>query len=117
MPKTMTQLYTTLTLVLIRRYMIEKKYWDEETRIPRKIEELALDVLVELKSVGLLAFQGLFNEDVQLVFYDDNFPKDIKYLGLLKESKEMYVSEGVKTSSQLMWAEPKMIKTGFKHHY
>lgn len=98
LPKTMTQLYTTLILVLIRRYMIENGIWDEESRIPRKIHDLPRVVLEELKKVAKLAFQGLFKDDVQLVFFDTDIPEGIEYLGLLKESKEMYVSEGVRTS-------------------
>ncbi len=97
MPKTMTQLYTTLTLVLIRRYMIEKGIWDEDSRIPTSIEDLPQKVLEELRKVGELAHRGLFQDDMQLIFFDSDIPEGVQYLGLLKESKEMYVSEGVRT--------------------
>lgn len=98
LPKTMTQLYSTLVLVLIRRYMIENGIWDEESRIPTNFQHLPQDILSELKRVSELAHSGLFKEDMQLVFFDDDIPEGIQYLGLLKESKEMYVSEGVRTS-------------------
>lgn len=98
LPKSMTQLYSTLVLVLIRRYMIEKGIWDEESRIPTNFQHLPQNILSELKRVSKLAHGGLLKEDMQLVFFDDDIPEGIQYLGLLKESKEMYVSEGVRTS-------------------
>lgn len=98
LPKTMTQLYTTLILVLIRRYMMETKRWDEDSRVPRSVSELPSDILEDLDRISELAHRGLFRDNVQLVFFEDDILNSFQYLGLLIESKEMYVSEGAKTS-------------------
>ena len=96
MPKTVTQLYTTLTLILIRRNMIEK---GKSSRIPSSIEQLPKEVLGDLKKVGELAHQGLFQrEGVQLEFEDNDVGEGFQHLGLLVETKEMYVCEGAKVS-------------------
>ncbi len=98
MPKTMTQLYTTLVLVLIRRHMIGKGQWGEDSRIPSHLKDLPKEVLATLRRVSELAHRGLFEKDVQLVFTDEDVGDGFQYLGLLSEAKEMYVSEGAKSS-------------------
>ena len=98
MPKTMTQLYTTLVLVLIRRHMIERGEWDEHSRIPKNLKNLPKGILSGLKRVSELAYRGLMMEDVQLVFTDSDVGEGFQHLGLLSEAKEMYVCEGAKSS-------------------
>lgn len=78
--------------------MIENRRWDEDSRVPRNIEDLPHDILEKLNSVCELAHRSLFMEDVQLLFSEDDTPEDFHHLGLLIESKDMYVSEGAKTS-------------------
>ena len=96
MPKTMTQLYTTLTLVLIRRHMISRGKWDEETKVP-SLHDLPESVSIDLKRVSQLAYSGLFKEDVQLVFTDSDVGEGFQHLGLMNAVKEMYVCEGAAT--------------------
>ena len=98
MPKTMTQLYTTLTLVLIRRHMISSGKWDEDTRVPSNLQDLPESVSIDLKRVSQLAYSGLFKEDVQLVFTDSDVGEGFQHLGLMNAVKEMYVCEGAATS-------------------
>ena len=98
MPKTMTQLYTTLTLVLIRRHMISSGKWDKDTRVPSSLEDLPESVSIDLKRVSQLAYSGLFKEDVQLVFTDSDVGEGFQHLGLMNAVKEMYVCEGAATS-------------------
>ena len=98
MPKTMTQLYTTLVLVLIRRHMIEKGEWNEDTGIPNNLEMLPENILPILEQVGELAYWGLFEKDVQLLFTDEEVGEGFQHLGLLYEAREMYVCEGAKTT-------------------
>ena len=96
MPKTMTQLYTTLVLVLIRRHMIERRKWDKSFRVPVDLKDLPNEIMASLKGVSKLAYRGLFKK--QLVFSDDEVGDSFEHLGLLNEAKEMYVSEGARTS-------------------
>ena len=98
MPKTMTQLYTILTLVLIRRHMISSGKWDEGTRVPSSLKDLPESVSIDLKRVSQLAYSGLFKEDVQLVFTDSDVGEGFQHLGLMNTVKEMYVCEGAATS-------------------
>ena len=115
MPKTMTQLYTTLVLVLIRRRMIERGEWDKDQRVPDDLNGLPGEVTAALKRISELAYRGLFGEavqlgvisefisvrylhQVQLVFSDDEVGEDFEHLGLLSEAKEMYVSKGARST-------------------
>ena len=98
MPKTMTQLYTTLVLVLIRRHMIERGKWNHGQRFPYDLNGLPDDVTAALKKISELAYSGLFKEEVQLVFSDDEVGECFEHLGLLSEAKEMYVSEGARST-------------------
>ena len=98
MPKTMTQLYTILTLVLIRRHMISSGQWDEHSKVPSSLKDLPESVSIDLKRVSELAYSGLFKEDVQLVFTDSDVGEGFQHLGLMNAVKEMYVCEGAATS-------------------
>ena len=98
MPKTMTQLYTILTLVLIRRHMISSGKWDKHSKVPSSLKDLPESVSIDLKRVSQLAYSGLFKEDVQLVFTDSDVGEGFQHLGLMNAVKEMYVCEGAATS-------------------
>ena len=110
MPKTMTQLYTILTLVMIKRHMISSGQWDEDTRVPSSLKDLPESISMDLKRVSQLAYSGLFKyshlfkygdlfkKDVQLVFTDSDVGEGFQHLGLMNAVKEMYVCEGAATS-------------------
>ena len=98
MPKTMTQLYSTLIPVLIKRYMIEKGEWDSHHGIPSDLEDFSKDSVLSLNRVSELAYNGLLKEDIQLVFTDSDVGEGFQHLGLLSETKEMYVCEGAVSS-------------------
>ena len=98
MPKTMTQLYSTLIPVLIKRYMIEKGEWDSHHGIPSDLKDFPEDIILSLNRVSELAYNGLLKEDIQLVFTDSDVGEGFQHLGLLSEMKEMYVCEGAVSS-------------------
>ncbi len=101
MPKTMTQLYTTLILVLIKRHLINIGRWDEDSGVPGDLKRLPEDIYTDLQRVSELAFKGLLKKDVQLVFTDDDddvVVRSFHHLGLMDEVKEMYVCKGARTS-------------------
>ena len=97
-PKTMTQLYTILILVLIRRHMIETGKWDKDSKLPSSLEALPAEVTADLKRVSELAYRGLFKKGIQLVFTEDDVGRGFQHLGLLKETKEVYLCSGTCTS-------------------
>lgn len=80
--------------------MIERGKWDEYSKVPRNFTDLPEDVIAELKRVSELAYRGLFkdSEEIQLVFTGADTGEGFQHLGLLNETKEMYVCEGAKTS-------------------
>ena len=98
MPKTMTQLYSTLIPVLIKRYMIGKGEWDSHHGIPSDLEDFPKDIVLSLNRVSELAYNGLIKEDIQLVFTDSDVGEGFQHWGLLSETKEMYVCEGAVSS-------------------
>ena len=94
MSKTMTQLYQTLLQVLIRRDMIKRGEWSEDTPLP-SFESLPSEV-PDLKKVCKLAFDGLFSEKVQIEF--TVFDADFHSLGLLTGTRERDMCEGLRTT-------------------
>ena len=98
MPRTMTQLYTTLILALIKRHMISSGKWDKHFRVPSSLKELLkekFNISIDLKRVSKLAYNGLFKKDV---FTDSDVGEGFQHLGLMNAVKEMYVCEGATTS-------------------
>ena len=93
---TMTGLYTTLVLVLIRRHMIECGKWDVYSRVPDSFSDLPQEVVTALKRVSELAYRGLQQGLVVSLSFTDSDIRD--HLGLLTETKEMYVCGGGRAS-------------------
>lgn len=90
-PKTMTQLYTILFLVLIRRHMIDTKAWDEDSELPDRFDDLPENILASLKRISELAYKGLLvRKKIQLEFSSTDVGKDFDHLGILSISREMY---------------------------
>ena len=99
MPTTMTELYSAVIPVHIKRYMIENAKWDiyghEKLNC---LEELPEELVTALNRVCELAYNGLHKDDIQIVFTDSDVGEDFQHLGLLSEAKEMYISEGAVSS-------------------
>ena len=95
LPKTMTQLYRVLVSVLIKRDMIKRGKWDDDTPVP-SFEQLP-EKVPEFKRVCRLAYESLLKEEAQLEFTDSDTGEDFQHLGLLRETKEVDLM-GVETS-------------------
>ena len=93
-----TELYTALVLVLIKRHMISKRKWMEDSELPDNLEQLPQFIMPMLNRVSALAYRGLFGKKVQLEFSSADMEKDFDPLGLLNVSKEMYMTKGAKTT-------------------
>jgi len=84
-PQTMTQLYTELTLTLIRRYMSELGK-DPEDLDCDSLEDLPDNLKSQLLSLAKLAFEGALKKEVN--FYRCRLPKDCRQpLGLMNGSR------------------------------
>ena len=90
-PKTMTQLYTLLVLVLIRRHLIPTGRWTMKSRVPNNLNALPEDIKTDLMKVSEIAYKGLMKKDVQIMFTDEDIGENFQHLGLLNETKEMYI--------------------------
>ena len=98
MPKTMTQLYKTLIPLLIKRYLIEKGKWNIYNHCGISLKDLPKEYVPALNRVSELAYNGLLKEDIQIVFTDSDVGEGFQHLGLLSETKEMYMCEGAVSS-------------------
>ena len=91
-PKTMTELYSSLIRSLLLRYLLDhpvhrkKKRW----RI-RTFSDLPQDVYQQLCELGRIAYEGILNGQ-QVIFSD--LPDDFETLGLMTCSPELYADEG-----------------------
>ena len=97
MPKSMTHLYTSLISVRIKRRMIEKGIWHDESAVPN-LHNLPVEVAAPFERVSRIARIGCRKEDVQLDFTEVDVGENFEHLGLLSETKELYVCEGAKST-------------------
>lgn len=74
--------------------MIEKGEWEVDTTIPTDLNDLPNKVLTHFNIVCEVAYRCIFNKVVEVSITTDGF----QHLGLLNETKEMYVSEGAKST-------------------
>ena len=95
-PKTMTELYSSLIRDLLLRYLLDhpvhgkKKRW----RV-RSFSDLPQDVYQQLCKLGRIAYEGILH-DQQVIFSD--LPEDFETLGLMHCVPELYVGEGAAVS-------------------
>ena len=96
-PKTMTELYSSLIRTLLLRYLKEhpvhgRRKW---SRRFRQFSDLPLDVYQQFCEVCRLAYEGITN-DQQVIFTD--LPDDFNSLDLMQCVPELYVDKGVEPS-------------------
>ena len=96
-PKTMTELYSSLIRTLLLRYLKEhpihgKRKWKRRLR---QFTDLPLDVYQQLCKVSKIAHEGISNKQ-QVIFSD--LPDDFDSLGLMQGVPELYVDEGTALS-------------------
>ena len=93
-PKTMTELFYLLTIALIRRHQIGKKEGRDKYCVS-SLSALPKALAEPFAELCELAYRGLFKDKTEIVFLQE---KVHDHLGLMIETKEMYVSEGTKTT-------------------
>ena len=92
-PKTMTELYSSLTRSLLLRYLREHSEYGKRKfeRRFRQFRDLPPDVHQQLRLVSKLAYEGITNQQ-QVIF--DNLSDDFDSLGLMQCVPELYVDVG-----------------------
>ena len=96
-PKTMTELYSSLIRTLLLRYLREHPVHCNKkgTRRLRQFSDLPPDVYQQLCRVSRVAYEGISNNQ-QVIFSD--LPDAFDSLGLMQCVPELYVDEGAALS-------------------
>ena len=94
-PKTMTELYSSLIRSLLLRYLFNHP---EHGKVKWKVQcfdELPPDVYQQLRELSTIAYNGINNEQ-QVIF--SGLPDNFETLGLMQCAPELYLDEGAAVS-------------------
>ena len=95
-PKTMTELYSSLVRSLLLRHLLDHPVHGKKRRWRvRSFSDLPQDVYQQLCELGRIAYEGILH-DQQVIFSD--LPEDFETLGLMQCAPELYVDEGAAVS-------------------
>ena len=95
-PKTMTELYSSLVRSLLLRHLFDHPVHGKKRRWRiRSFSDLPPDVYQQLCELGRIAYEGIVNRQ-QVIFSD--LPVDFETLGLMQCAPELYVDEGTAVS-------------------
>ena len=95
-PKTMTELYSSLFRSLLLRHLLDHPVHGEKRRWRvRSFSDLPQDVYQQLCELGRIAYEGILHNQ-QVIFYD--LPEDFETLGLMQCAPELYADEGASVS-------------------
>ena len=95
-PKTMTELYSSLVRSLLLRHLLDHPVHSKKRRWRvRSFNDLPQDVHQQLCELGRIAYEGIFH-DQQVIFSD--LPEDFETLGLMQCAPELYADEGAAVS-------------------
>ena len=88
-PKTMTELYSSLVRSLLLRHLLDHPVHGKKRRWRvRSFRDLPQDVYQQLRELGKVAYEGIVNKQ-QVIFSD--LPEDFETLGLMQCAPELYV--------------------------
>ena len=94
-PKTMSDLYTSLVRSLLLCYLHEHPVHGRKVWRLRSFSDLPHDVFQQLRVLGRIAYEGIA-QGQQVIFSD--LPNDFDGLGLMQSMNELYVDEGATVS-------------------
>lgn len=94
-PKTMSDLYTSLVRSLLLRYLHEHPVHGRKVWRLRSFSDLPHDVFLQLRELGRIAYEGIV-QGQQVIFSD--LPSEFDGLGLMQSTNELFVDEGVAVS-------------------
>ena len=99
-PKTMTELYSSLVRSLLLRHLFDHPVHGKKRRWRvRSFSDLPQDVYQQLCELGRIAYEGILH-DQQMIFSD--LPEDFETLGLMQCAPELYVDEGAAVSHNFL---------------
>ena len=95
-PKTMTELYSSLVRSLLLRHLLDHPVHGKKRRWRvHSFSDLPQDVYQQLCELGRIAYEGILH-DQQVIFSD--LPEDFETLGLMQCAPELYADEGTAVS-------------------
>ena len=95
-PKTMTQLYSSLIRTLLLRYLKDKEeYKDTYTNI-KGFKDFPRLMYEQFCKICKIAYTGIMSAETELIFQD--LPSDFEPLGLMQTCPELYVDRGASVS-------------------
>ena len=95
-PKTMTELYSSLVRSLLLRHLLDHPVHGKKRRWRvRSFSDLPQDVYQQLCELGRIAYEGILH-DQQVIFSD--LPEDFETLDLMQCAPELYADEGTAVS-------------------
>ena len=95
-PKTMTELYSSLVRSLLLRHLLDHPVHGKKRRWRvRSFGDLPKEVYQQLCELGRIAYEGILH-DQQVIFSD--LPENFETLGLMQCAPELYADEGAAVS-------------------
>ena len=95
-PKTMTQLYSSLIRTLLLRYLKDKEEYKDACTTINSFKDLPQPVYDQFCKICKIAHKGIVSAKTELIFQD--LPNDFDPLGLMQSCPELYVDRGASVS-------------------
>ena len=95
-PKTMTQLYSSLIRTLLLRYLKDKEEYKDTCTNINSFKDLSQPVYDQFCEICKIAYTGIMSAKTELIFQD--LPSDFDPLGLMQSCPELYVDRGASVS-------------------
>ena len=99
-PKTMTQLYSSLMRSLLLRYLKDKQEYRDTCTSIHSFSDLPQPVCNRFHGICKLAYTGIMSAETELIFRD--LPSDFDPLGLMQTCPELYVDSGACISYNML---------------
>ena len=95
-PKTMTQLYSSLIRTLLLRYLKDEEEYKDTCTTTNSFKDLPQPVYDQFCEICKIAHKGIMNAKTELIFQD--LPSEFDPLGLMQTCPELYVDRGAYVS-------------------
>ena len=95
-PKSMTQLYSSLIRTLLLRYLKDKEAYKNACTNINSFKDLPQPVYDQFCEICKIAYTGIMSAETELIFQD--LPSDFDSLGLMQTCSELYVDRGSSVS-------------------
>ena len=95
-PKTITQLYSSLIRTLLLRYLKDKEEYKDTCTNINSFKDLPQPVYDQFCKICKIAYTGIMSAETELIFQD--LPSDFDPLGLMQTCPELYVDKGASVS-------------------